>query len=301
VLRAPWRGGLWLGLQLALAFAVAALAGVLRLEPPGDLAGGAAVYLLLCVASVAAGWSMLAAVERVDDPLATLGLALRPNVPREVLQGLLVGAGAIFVVWLLLLVSGALEVSRASASFPSTSKILLTLLFAATFEEILFRGYLLQLIADATRPWVAVVVTSVLFGMAHNSNPGATALSAVNTTLAGVMLAVALLRTRSLWLPSVAHFAWNATMGVILGLPVSGLALSDRWLASDLEAGVVPAWWSGGGYGPEGGLVLTVVVAPLSLWLAFSRWLRPARGVRLLWQQRRGDAVPAQSEESTST
>ncbi len=40
--------------------------------------------------------------------------------------------------------------------------------------------------------------------------------------LAGVLLSIAWLRTHGLWLPWGLHFAWNASLGILFGLPVSG-------------------------------------------------------------------------------
>lgn len=60
----------------------------------------------------------------------------------------------------------------------SNSLIILALLalalipFQAAFEEILFRGYLMQGIAVWTRNrWLPIMVTSVLFGLMHGLNP----------------------------------------------------------------------------------------------------------------------------------
>ena len=71
----------------------------------------------------------------------------------------------------------------------------------------------------------AILVFSVLFGLVHLLNPGANHWGLLNTVLIGVVLSVAYLRTRALWLPWGIHFAWNATLGLLFGLPVSGIRL----------------------------------------------------------------------------
>jgi len=49
---------------------------------------------------------------------------------------------------------------------------LVTIPFQAGFEELVFRGYLMQGFAVASRNrWVPIVVTSVLFGLMHGLNP----------------------------------------------------------------------------------------------------------------------------------
>jgi membrane protease YdiL (CAAX protease family) len=60
-----------------------------------------------------------------------------------------------------------------SATFFQFMVISLVLIpFQAAAEELLMRGYYLQGIAWATkRPWIAVIITSVFFGLLHLANP----------------------------------------------------------------------------------------------------------------------------------
>ena len=84
------------------------------------------------------------------------------------------------------------------------------------------------------KPWCTTwagqrrsLITSVLFGLAHLSNPSASAFSTINTILAGAWLGLAYLMTRSLWLATALHYSWNFAMVFIFGLPVSGLTTSQ--------------------------------------------------------------------------
>jgi hypothetical protein len=89
----------------------------------------------------------------------------------------------------------------------------------------------------------------------------------INTTLAGVWLAVAYLRTRSLWFPLGIHWSWNWTMGAVLGLPVSGInQITPQPLMRAVDQG--PAWLTGGSYGIEGGAACTLVllISTLFIW-----------------------------------
>ena len=64
-----------------------------------------------------------------------------------------------------------------------------------------FAGYLLGLWRHAAGPGPAVASTSLVFALAHSGNPAAAPLTFLNTTLAGVVLAVLALRSASLWPP----------------------------------------------------------------------------------------------------
>jgi hypothetical protein len=64
----------------------------------------------------------------------------------------------------------------------------------------------------------------------------------------GVVLSAAYLRTRALWLPWGIHFAWNTVLGLLLGLPVSGLRLFNVVIHTSVTG---PKWLTGGSYGIE--------------------------------------------------
>ena len=79
---------------------------------------------------------------------------------------------------------------------------------------------------------------------------------------------MAYLRTRALWLPWGFHFAWNATLGLVFGLPVSGLRLFNVVVHTTATG---RAWLTGGAYGMEASLpgALVVLVALVIVWRAF--------------------------------
>jgi uncharacterized protein len=174
-----------------------------------------------------------------------------------------------------------------SVNFSVTAATLALSLFffiiAAAAEETLFRGYPLQTMTRAHLAWVAILITSALFAQAHLNNPNVEGWAFLqtpmggmfrkvgwgfmNTTLAGVWLAVAYLRTRSLWFPLGIHWSWNWMMGAVLGLPVSGIEnLTPSPLLRATDAG--PAWLTGGPYGVEGSAACTValILSLLFIW-----------------------------------
>jgi hypothetical protein len=106
---------------------------------------------------------------------------------------------------------------------------------------------------------VAIVITSLFFASAHLANPNTSILALTNTVLAGVWFSAAYLKTRSLWLPFAAHFAWNWFQGAIFGIPVSGITrVTTAPLLVQIDSG--PAWLTGGSYGIEGGIACTAAL-----------------------------------------
>ncbi|MDX6447342.1 MAG: protease family protein [Blastocatellia bacterium] len=147
---------------------------------------------------------------------------------------------------------------------------LLLFVFAAAAEEIVFRGYPLQTLTRAKLAWLGVLLTSIPFAAVHLNNPHAVpGFTFLNTALAGVWLAVAYLRTRSLWLPLALHWSWNWAQASVLGFPVSGIErIAPAPLLQAINAG--PDWLTGGAYGIEGGAACTValIISTLIIWRA---------------------------------
>jgi membrane protease YdiL (CAAX protease family) len=67
-----------------------------------------------------------------------------------------------------------------------------------------------------------VIVSSLLFGLAHGLNPHVTALGVINLTLFGGFLALYALREGGLWGACAWHMAWNWTESDLFGLSGSG-------------------------------------------------------------------------------
>lgn len=140
--------------------------------------------------------------------------------------------------------------------------------FAAAAEELLFRGYPLQTLTRAHLAWLGILLTSVPFAAVHLNNPNVVpGFTFLNTALAGLWLAVAYLRTRSLWLPLGLHWSWNWAQASLLGLPVSGISrIAPAPLLHASNSG--PDWLTGGAYGIEGGAACTValLISTLIIW-----------------------------------
>ena len=169
---------------------------------------------------------------------------------------------------------------------------MLVLLFvAATNEELMFRGYPFQRLAESIGAPGAVAVFSALFGMVHLSNPNHTAVSTLNTVLVGVPLAISYLRTRALWVPVGIHFAWNFIQGVGLGLPISGFSVPLSVLNAQVSGDVL---LTGGKYGPEASVLTTVVIIAATgyLWRTKSIYISEAMRALVFGPPRLDSSAP---------
>jgi uncharacterized protein len=267
-----WRLVLFLSLSFALTAVLGWVAG--WVFGPPSTQGGAAVRGLAAglPAALLASWVMMSCVE--SRPLAALGLCAR-SAARELARGVLVGAAIIGLLFALFALLGWIQWEPPAGGLGAPYRALLeTSLFlglAALLEELLFRGYPFQVLAERFGPVVAIGATGVGFAAAHAANPGAGAVALANTALAGILLGVLYWRTFSLWVTTGAHFGWNATMSLLADLPVSGLEVPGPVFRATLTG---PEILTGGAYGPEGGLALLAVLAPAIGWSARSRLLR---------------------------
>lgn len=144
---------------------------------------------------------------------------------------------------------------------------------AAFVEELLFRGYLFRIIRERLGAGRTIFLTAFAFSAVHVTNPGSGMLAWVNILLMGVVLGQLRELSGGLGMPFGLHLGWNLALGMLFGVPVSGLDLPSAFRIS-LED-VTPVL-GGGAFGPEASAVLTVLLAVVVFLLA--RRLLPAAG-----------------------
>ena len=178
-------------------------------------------------------------------------LPKRPTTGQEWLRGAALGWGMLLAVAVPMMLLGVLhpQVWLAAHSWGLALLSLVTLALMTLALELAFRGYpFLRLIA-AVGPFAATVVLSLVYALLSLLRPNSTAWSFAVTFVMGVLFSMAYLRTHALWLGWGIHFAWNAAMAVLLGLPVAGDANYSSLVTTTASG---PVWFSGGWYGPEG-------------------------------------------------
>ena len=181
-------------------------------------------------------------------------LALRPMLPHLSL-GLLVGAVLISLTVGVLAIAG--QVSIPTINPPAAMLPALAMaLQSSTLEELLFRGVLLRLLNTRFGSLPALILSALIFGGAHLTNPDATWASAFAIAIeAGLLLGLAFLATGTLWLPIGIHFAWNFVSAGIFSLSVSGTELPEGLLSTQISG---PLWATGGAFGVEQSLQAVV-------------------------------------------
>jgi hypothetical protein len=148
-------------------------------------------------------------------------------------------------------------------------------------EEYLFRGYLqftltrgLVCVGNLISRrhgrtiafWIAAVITSILFFLAHTGNSGETPVGLLLVFVAGVAFLVALWRTGSLWWAIGFHMAWDWAQSFLYGVPDSGGLVQGRLFATHALGN---PFLSGGTDGPEGSVLCIPVLVLMILVLVF--------------------------------
>lgn len=201
----------------------------------------------------------------------------REGAARGVAGGIVLGALLFSVVFTFLALGGYVQQQKFGGFIGLPSQLAAT--FAAAIgEELVFRGAIFRIADERLGTAAALLVSSILFGLLHAANPGATLLSTAAIAIeAGALLGVAYAASRSLWLPIGLHFGWNFTEGGVFGTAVSG-GQSHGLIESVLSG---PTFVTGGAFGPEASVIAVAVcvaaTAIIGAWtVRYGRW-RPWR------------------------
>ena len=257
------RAALGLATWLVASFAALLIAGAaVRATRLGTVSG----YGILVAALVLVSFAVWAIVDR--RPARSTPLALDRRSASAFGRGAVLGALLVGIVVAILAVAGAYEIAPRSCRAEPLARFVAWsvafVLLASLFEEALFRGYALFALRELVGGVVAVAVTGLLFALGHRTNPGFGPWAILNLAIVGGVLAVWVLRERSVWVAVGAHAGWNAAIVAAAAIPVSGLAFP-----APCHAGIVagPDWLTGGTFGIEAGIPTTAV------WVAFATWL----------------------------
>jgi membrane protease YdiL (CAAX protease family) len=245
--------GHWLGalLLIGLPFVAINILTKLFLADAGMRDVSNAIKTIVLVASY---WVYVQKWER--RPVVELSGA---GAASESLAGLLLGGLLFTAVVAVLAGLGVYSVLTAGSwdRMPAVVAAMLPKVAAgALMEELLFRLVLLRLLERSFGTTPALIASSLLFGLAHLGNPGATLWLCLGMAAEiGLLFGAAYLLTRRIWLCAAMHVGWNFAQGAIFSIAVSGQS-GEGLLRGQLTG---PGWLTGGVFGAEGSLVAVVV------------------------------------------
>jgi membrane protease YdiL (CAAX protease family) len=168
------------------------------------------------------------------------------------LTGAVLGAVLMGAVYSILWGLGAAQFSVGTGLDGLTIAIVYNLA-TAMGEELLFRAVLFRIVEEATGTTVAIAISAAIFGLLHSANPGAGAFAIGALTIEfGIMMALAYVLTRNIWLAVGLHMSWNFTQGYVFGAAVSGVSQPYSLIKTSLSG---PDLLTGGSFGPEASIL----------------------------------------------
>ena len=266
-LRAGWRIAAFLAIfysiALPLLFGLKAMLGFGRTSP-----------LVIVIIAAAATPAVYIARRWIDGKgFVSLGLELNARSLADVVFGFLLSgfmAGTVFYVMLALGFIGNVQLAAfGPAALAALGGSLCVMALVGFWEELVFRGYVLQNMAEGMGMTRAVLVSCALYAFVHAANPNAGLLSAAIIALFGYLRIYGYLSTGQLWLSIGMHTGWNFFQATVFGYAASGHAEEWRLFTHEPSAA---GWLSGGDFGPEASLItIPVVLVALLIMRAWSR------------------------------
>lgn len=244
---------------------------------------GIVLNLVRLVLILGAGWWAARFVDR--RPFADYGFHFSATWWLDFCFGLLLGTALMALIFLVEWLAGWVTLAELWRSEPPDLAFGLAFLAPLTLylvvaiaEELLTRGNQIVNLVEGLAPlgyvpavFAAWLLSSAIFGLLHLFNPHVTWVSLANLTLMGCMFGLGFLLTGELALPIGLHLTWNLVQGNLYGFPVSGKMQYATTLIAVEQHG--PALWTGGAFGPEGGLLgILATVAGMVAIIGWVKW-----------------------------
>lgn len=201
----------------------------------------------------------------LKERFSGLGLRLELRGVKEVVGGLLFGAISVSLAWGFLVLTGNAKISPEVYFGKELLMGFVAFILVGFSEEILGRGFIMGALRQTRSVRVTVLVSAIIFSLLHGANPGIGLFPFVNIFLVGVLLAYIYLKSGSIWTCIGYHISWNYFMGYIYGFLVSGTSANGMLTTKSTGNAVI----TGGKFGPEGGVVVTVL---LLISIFFVKW-----------------------------
>ena len=185
--------------------------------------------------------------------------------PKGLIYGMALGAIAISVIVLLISLTTKIELSFNGFNINILVYIVLFFLVAIS-EEAMSRGFIFTNLYNQSNSYIAIIVSSLIFGLMHAFNSSFNWIGMLNIFLIGIFFCQLYLKRMDLSIPIGFHFCWNLFQGTVFGFSVSGMTSHGIFKIERLSGAKFPFE----GFGLEGSLICTLVIIILIVWFYIS-------------------------------
>lgn len=201
------------------------------------------------------------------DKFINLGFNIK-NRYKDLYFGVFLGFISMFLGYMALIYNN--EINYLTVKYNIKEIILSAFLFliVAVVEETLFRGYILKNLMISFNKYIALMISSLLFAIAHGANPNMSLFSFFDLFLAGIFLGISYIYTKNLWFPIALHFSWNLFQ-TFFGFNVSG---QDMYSIVEFEI-QENNLLNGGDFGFEGSILSTIfqIIFIFIIWFYYNK------------------------------
>ncbi|MCY6483045.1 type II CAAX endopeptidase family protein [Clostridium aestuarii] len=186
------------------------------------------------------------------------------NFIKKYFMGFISGVVMFSSVVMILGITGHIVIDKtptAPVGMAALSSVLIILpgwIIQSGTEEILSRGWLMNVLGARYNVKLGLFSSALLFGLLHMFNDNVSVIAIINIIIVGIFLGLYVIKTEDLWGACGLHCAWNWIQGNIFGFEVSGEKISTGSIMKLKLVG--DEWFTGGAFGPEAGIAATIVL-----------------------------------------
>ncbi|ENK1242139.1 CPBP family intramembrane metalloprotease [Clostridium botulinum] len=198
--------------------------------------------------------------KREKRSISGLGFC-REGFIRKYISGFVVGIILFSLVVIVLTVTGHINLVN-GLNLKSLLPLMIVLpgwIIQSATEEILVRGWLMNVLGAKYNITIGLIFSSLLFALLHFFNPNVSFVAILNLFITGIVFGLYVIKTKNLWGACGLHAAWNFFQGNIFGFEVSGM---ETGVGSLIKLKLVGSeLFTGGAFGPEAGIACTIVLS----------------------------------------
>lgn len=139
----------------------------------------------------------------------------------DLLAGVIIGLVVMATGFFLLIVLNEINVQNFNLDLEEVLLSIGVFTAVSISEELLCRGYIQRNLMYSFNNYTALIISSLLFALAHSFNPNLSWIALAGLFGAGILLGLSYIYTKNLWFPISLHFSWNLFQAYF-GFNVSG-------------------------------------------------------------------------------